>query len=275
MSIGSIERNITFWNSAYDWRDAGEEWSQAWGGSAMLWERTIHPRIRPFLPRAGTIVELAPGFGRWTGYLLPYARSLHLIDLAPKCIEACRIRFGDEGRIQYTVNDGRSLPGVPDGSVDFLFTFDSLVHAGFDALTGYAEELQRVLAPDGVAFLHHSTAGEHRLFYTVVRALPSRARRRLAGYLDFQHGRALDVTAAGFCALLQRCGLQVFVQERINWGTRRCIDCFTFVCRPGSRFAQPTIVVENPHFMSEAESARAGAPAFASGAGRVQSSNSR
>jgi SAM-dependent methyltransferase len=258
----TIERNLALWNAEYDWRDAGEEWSQAWGGSAMLWERSLLPRLRRFLPEEGTLVEIAPGFGRWSGYLLAHARALHLIDLAPKCIAACRERFKASARVSYAVNDGRSLPGVPAGAVDFVFSFDSLVHAGLDALSGYAAELRRVLAPDGVAFLHHSTAGEHRVYYQAMSALPSGVRRRLAGVLDFQHGRALDVTAAAARAELERAGLVVFLQERINWGTKRCIDCLTFACLPGSRHARPTVIVENPHFMGEADSARAGAPAY-------------
>src|SRR6478672_13346534 len=52
----------------YDWREAGEEWSQPWGNSAAQWAGTIFPRIRECLP-AGTTLEIAPGFGRWTHYL--------------------------------------------------------------------------------------------------------------------------------------------------------------------------------------------------------------
>jgi hypothetical protein len=47
----------------YDWKEAGEEWSQPWGSSAAQWTGTIFPRIRQCLP-AGTILEVAPGFGR-------------------------------------------------------------------------------------------------------------------------------------------------------------------------------------------------------------------
>src|SRR4030095_4890255 len=52
----------------YDWKEAGEEWSQPWGSSAAQWAGTIFPRIRECLP-AGTILEIAHGFGRWTHYL--------------------------------------------------------------------------------------------------------------------------------------------------------------------------------------------------------------
>ena len=34
----------------YDWKEAGEEWSQPWGSSAAQWAGTIFPRIRECLP---------------------------------------------------------------------------------------------------------------------------------------------------------------------------------------------------------------------------------
>lgn len=49
----------------YDWKDSGEEWSAPWGNSAAQWFGTILPRTSQCLP-AGTILEIAPGFGRWT-----------------------------------------------------------------------------------------------------------------------------------------------------------------------------------------------------------------
>ena len=51
---------------------------------------------------------------------------------------------------------------VADRSVDFAFSFDSLVHADAEVLDAYAAELARTLAPDGVAFIHHSNLGAYR-----------------------------------------------------------------------------------------------------------------
>ena len=76
----------------YDWKEAGEEWSQPWGSSAAQWTGTIFPRIRECLP-ADTILEIAPGFGRWTHYLKDYCSELWAVDKSSDCIEACRQRF--------------------------------------------------------------------------------------------------------------------------------------------------------------------------------------
>src|SRR6266550_6857049 len=65
----------------YDWKDAGEEWSAPWGTSAAQWFGAILPRVRAFLP-AETILEIAPGFGRWTYYLKDYCQELWIVDRA-------------------------------------------------------------------------------------------------------------------------------------------------------------------------------------------------
>ena len=93
------------------------------------------PRIARFLP-AGSILEIAPGHGRWTDFLREHCDTLSIVDLDAACIDACRERFAGDERIAYHVNDGRSLDMIEDGSVDFAFSFDSLVHADAEVVTG-------------------------------------------------------------------------------------------------------------------------------------------
>ncbi len=109
------------------WKDGGEEWSKPWGNSAAQWAGAIFPRIRDCLP-AGTILEIAPGFGRWTHYLKDHCDNLWLVEKSEQCFQACQRRFGSDPRIKIYHNDGRSLSMLPDNSVDFVFSFDSLVH---------------------------------------------------------------------------------------------------------------------------------------------------
>jgi hypothetical protein len=90
----SIGDNQKTWQEIYDWSNGGDEWSQVWGGEDMQWYGVILPRIQAFVtdperkhtPR--TILEIAPGFGRWTKYLKDLCDRLVVVDLAPKCIDA-------------------------------------------------------------------------------------------------------------------------------------------------------------------------------------------
>ena len=105
----TVEQNFSLWNEEHDWPLSGDEWSKSWGGAQAQWHGCILPRISPFIP-AANILELAPGHGRWTQFLQAYATSsLALVDLAPRCIAACRSRFSGLEHLRYHVNDGRSL----------------------------------------------------------------------------------------------------------------------------------------------------------------------
>src|SRR6266567_7931064 len=75
-------RGPEFSKVKYDWRDAGEEWSESWGTSAAQWSGAILPRIQGCLP-TGTILEIGPGFGRWTNYLKDSANIYGSLILPP------------------------------------------------------------------------------------------------------------------------------------------------------------------------------------------------
>jgi SAM-dependent methyltransferase len=272
--MASVTENRNTWTT-YDWSQAGDEWSDAWGTTEQLFRRTIMPRIHRYVP-TGTILEIAPGFGRMTQYLLPLCERLVLVDVTPRCIDACRARFASATHVTYHVNDGKSLAGVPDGTVDFAFSWDSLVHAEMDVLDAYLSELSRTLTADGVGFLHHSNIGA----YVRNGRLPFWIDNKLNG----SNWRGATVTARRFEERCQAVGLQCIRQEVVSWypaySTRwgphhrrlyRLLgrffdrytsvlnDCFSTVCRPGSRWARPNEVVENRVFMAEAASVVSGA----------------
>ena len=149
----SIAANLSW--GTYDWPQQGEEWSEEWGDAETQWHATILPRIRRFLP-AKRILEIAPGYGRWTGFLINASEQYTGIDLNPECVAACRKRFAGAPHARFESNDGKSLAVVPDDSIDFAFSFDSLVHVEIEVIEAYLGELSRKLSPSGIAFLHHS-----------------------------------------------------------------------------------------------------------------------
>src|SRR5437763_15167954 len=104
----SLEQNLNQWDKQYDWTSRGEEWSSVWGGSESQWFGSIYPRIHAYLPTK-TVLELAPGFGRWTQYLKSYCEHLSVVDISDRCIKACQVRFSADSHIDYHVNDGKSL----------------------------------------------------------------------------------------------------------------------------------------------------------------------
>jgi SAM-dependent methyltransferase len=256
--VPSLEDNVAAWSGPERWGAGGDDWSASWGGAEAQWWGCVHPRIQRFLP-AAAVLEIGPGHGRWTQFLLDRCETLVGVDLSPGCVEACRARFADRAGASFATTDGRSLGAVADGSIDFAFSFDSLVHADQAVLDAYLGELAAKLSAGGAAFLHHSNAGAHRRAFAAFERLPGAVREPLErrAVIDRSHWRALDVTATAVAASCERVGLRCIGQELVNWGTKRLIYCFSTIVRPGSALDRPLVTATNPHFMDEAASIRA------------------
>jgi SAM-dependent methyltransferase len=207
-----IEWNKSTWAEHYDWSRAGEEWSGPWGTSSAEWYATIMPRIGSALP-AASVLEIAPGFGRWTEFLLRFCRDYCGVDLSDRCVSNCRQRFAGRPNAEFFHNDGKSLAVVAGRRFDLVFSFDSLVHADLDAMSHYVPQIIQLLTPGGVAFLHHSNMA----------AIPG---------TSYGH-RSENVSAEVIGELVGSSGGRVLVQERFSWGENLLTDCFTLFCRAG------------------------------------------
>jgi SAM-dependent methyltransferase len=251
----TLGENIKNWNTGWDWSGRGDEWSWWWGDTPALWYGAVLPRIHAMVP-TGTVLELAPGYGRWTQYLKDLADRLVLVDMTEDCIAHCRERFAEQTNIEFHVNDGRSLAMVEDASIDFVFSFDSLVHADPDVVGGYLRQLARKLKPNGVGFIHHSNAGALGRLNAISRRIPKRLfgtlmRRGVA--VNLAAWRDEGMTASRFDALCREAGLACAAQELVNWEFGLyLLDCFSVIAPAGSRWDRPRRRVRNPLFVAEA-----------------------
>lgn len=114
-------------------------------------------RDRFLLPFAGpdkTVVEIGPGGGRWSKYLQD-AVLLYAVDYHQELLDEFA-RSYSKSNIRPIRNNGSDLPGVPDGSVDLVWSFGVFVHLELDTIDGYLREIRRVLKPEGFAVLQYS-----------------------------------------------------------------------------------------------------------------------
>ena len=150
-----------------------------------------------------------------------------VVDLAAQCIEACRKRFAESHHITYHVNDGLSLECVSPHSVDFVFSYDSLVHAE-------AAVLQSYLRTAG----GKADARRGRL-YPPLQPRRDRSQPAPGEPPPDIHWRAHDMSAARFVEFCSEAGLRCIAQEIVDWGGEPRLDCFSVFTLPGSRFARP------------------------------------
>ena len=94
--------------------------------------------------------------GDWSVVLAPRADRLVLVDVAQRVLDLSRERLGPLDTVSYVLSSGADLPGVEDGSVDAVWSFDVFVHVAPLDQVGYLGEIARVLRPSGVAAIHHA-----------------------------------------------------------------------------------------------------------------------
>jgi SAM-dependent methyltransferase len=228
-----LQWNRSTWDGDYGWAGGGEEWSKDWGGSEAQWFGTLYPRLHRALP-ARAILEIAPGFGRWTRFLLPLCENYIGIDLSASCVQACRETFAAAEHATFLQNDGISLSEIANESFDLVFSFDSLVHAELDVLEQYIPQIIAKLTQSGIAFLHHSnflSVGENQ---------------------ENLHCRGVSVSAAKVHDIVASSGGEALIQEMVNWGGTMLHDCFTLFRRATTDATIPPVRLQNPYLMDEA-----------------------
>ena len=83
----NIEEQKRIWGNSNNWKSDGDEWSNYYENTNNLWN-ILYPKFEMYLK--GEVLEIAPGYGRITKYLLEEYKkfnSLSIIDLNENCIK--------------------------------------------------------------------------------------------------------------------------------------------------------------------------------------------
>lgn len=229
----NLHWNYDRWEKTEDWSSNGDRWSTGVGGPEGQWFWFIYPRVHRFLPTR-RLLEIAPGYGRWTQFLIPHAQEFIGVDLAPRCVEACKTRFHGHSNATFHANDGLALPMIHDASIDFVFSFGSFVHMEEDVAGSYIGEISRVLDSQGTAFIHHSNGG--------------------AVYADTPPRNFSRLSAKFVADCARDAGLVPVTQEVHSWGTPvdEPISCMTILAKPDSPHVRPFEFFVNDRLDAEA-----------------------
>ena len=240
--LSRIEELSAFYDR-FDWNHSGEGWARKWGGSQSQWRFTILPRIWNFLP-TGVVVEIGPGLGRISHFLRPFAQKLILSDFNSHCVETCRSKFLDDANVECHLTDGLNIGHIPNESVDFVFSFYSLVNADPFALDKCLYEISQKLKTNRYAFIHHSNGlpfGNYNNHELTV----------------YSKHRDTESNADIVLGLIEKHGMTCKSQELVCWERSPFFtDCFTVFGKMDSRNGTAPIRIENWNFYQEVKMAR-------------------
>ena len=149
----------------------GDEWTAedtSGGGTTYGLSRDVIDRFDEYLnqsllnaylpPVAGEGLEIGPGGGRLTQWLVPRTRLLHLADSSETMLSKLKKRFSNQPHLRYYHTDGMSLPPLPKESLDYIVAFDVFVHFEPRLVYWYLRQIAELLKPGGVCILHYANA---------------------------------------------------------------------------------------------------------------------
>jgi SAM-dependent methyltransferase len=108
----------------------------------------------PYVRGDQVAVEIGPGGGRWTRYLLGFKR-LYAVDYHSELLAELKKSVKNPNVI-FVQNSGTDFPDVPSGEVDFVFSFGCFVHLDMPLIEGYLANIKGILKPGGNVVIHYS-----------------------------------------------------------------------------------------------------------------------
>jgi hypothetical protein len=239
----SVDQNITKWDSKFKEfiqdEDYGYRWSQLWGSPLLQWYSTIFPRINEFLPR-NHIYEIASGLGRWSEFLEYYCKKLTLSDVSSEAMNFLEAKYKYKEHVFCAKTDGKTIN--TSDTIDFLFSFDSLVHCDLDVNEAYIDEFKKKSTESSICFIHHSNLG----------AWPDDLKEN-----KHNGWRSKNVSAEKIIDKIKKNKLYLISQELIDWGGgdfEQFLDCITILASRKNHVESKFI--ENNNFMKVAKRVR-------------------
>lgn len=103
-----------------------------------------------------SVTELACGHGRHSEIVQPKAGHLTLIDVFEDNLRTCQERMSQSKNVTYLLGNGYDFQPIKTGSQSAIFCYDAMVHFAPELVESYLKDAARILAPGGLALLHHS-----------------------------------------------------------------------------------------------------------------------
>lgn len=155
--MSKLAPHLDSWNDSMRKMPIEEIYGYSWGdpdsdnGGLGKYKTIKDELILPYVANK-TVLEIGTLDGKWVQFLSS-SRRVICVDLDKYGFERMSQRWPDFPLESY-ITKGSELSGVEEGTVDLVFTFDSLVRSPKAVIFDYLEEVHRVLSPDGVACLH-------------------------------------------------------------------------------------------------------------------------
>ncbi len=147
------EELIRFQNMRNEQKYYGIEWGNPESEPALI--KIKNHFVLPFIKNEHVALEIGPGGGRWTQYLLGFNR-LYCIDINDEFFPYLKKRFESNNNLIFIQNQGIDFPDIQSYSIDYLFSFGTFVHLDVEIIREYIKNMKQILKKDANVVLNYS-----------------------------------------------------------------------------------------------------------------------
>lgn len=202
-------------------RDWDNYYINAEGSAAKQIQNIIMPLLQKYdlLNSSWNVMDFACGRGRIAAHLKDNYNSMILCDISSNALDFCKQRFAGDSHLDFVQSEPESLP-IQDESLDFIYSWDAMVHFNYKMLDIYLSEFSRILKGDGYCFIHHSNlnAFEGDTSLSVSENFHENVQWRA------------NVSSKDVVKLSERFGFKVVNQVFLDWEWSN-LDCITILQR--------------------------------------------
>lgn len=127
--------------------NVGGVYGQSWGDPEQVepLRYILSQYVMPFVDRDKVVLEIGPGGGRWTKYLLN-CRHLYAVDYHDELLDELRKNY-NYPHMAFIKNNGTDFPGIEANSIDYLFSFGTFVHLELHLIQSYLKNIRSIIKP--------------------------------------------------------------------------------------------------------------------------------
>lgn len=142
----------------YNEDEIGQPYGYEWGNPEDSQDRfgnylSVKQLLLDKINTDSTVLEIGALGGKWTKYFL-YAKKFIAVDINDYFITYLQKKFPSQSNLEFYVSAGNELKGIPDQSIDIVFTLDTFTRVKESYICDYFKEVSRVLVTGGHAILH-------------------------------------------------------------------------------------------------------------------------
>lgn len=130
----------------------GKQWGDPENSPSLVYFKNRF--LLPYISKDKTVVEIGPGGGRWTQYMLE-AEKIYAVEFYEELLREFKTNF-NTSKVVAIQNHGDDFPGIPSHSVDFIFAFGVFVHLDIDVIDAYLRNMKSLLRAGANVVLHYS-----------------------------------------------------------------------------------------------------------------------